>query len=311
MGILNIEKCKNRIKINFLGIKLNLLRREFQKEREAIKLKYQSYKNVTEIPPADGQLRLIQLANAGLLRIFDEICKENSIAYWLDFGTLLGAVRHKGFIPWDDDIDVGMLREDYEKFIKLFENGFPANSELKLVFENNHRHKCYLKFKHTGSDNVCVDIFPYDKYAVKLSDDGKFELSRRISKITKLKWFEKFRYIKSNNNLRKYMFNVTRNKILGNQTIVDEHPAVFMAIDFPHKWKNKVYDWETLFPLRDLIFENTEFPVPNNCDKVLSSIYGNYMEIPQDAYPRHTDYKCLDKERDLLEELAMEGNCDV
>ena len=70
------------------------------------------------------ELKKIQL---NILEYIDKFCKENNINYWIDCGTLLGAVRHKGYIPWDDDIDIGMLREDYIKFMNSFNNNNDSN----------------------------------------------------------------------------------------------------------------------------------------------------------------------------------------
>ncbi|MBQ6522800.1 MAG: LicD family protein, partial [Atopobiaceae bacterium] len=74
--------------------------------------------------PATGSMRLYQLASAQLLHEFDAICQREGIAYWMVSGTLLGAVRHKGFIPWDDDLDVGMTRQDIDRLSSVLpENG--------------------------------------------------------------------------------------------------------------------------------------------------------------------------------------------
>ena len=69
-----------------------------------------------------GQAKLVMLK---LLRVFDDICRKNNLKYWLDGGTLIGAIRHNGFIPWDDDIDVAMLSDDYEKFIEIAQQELP------------------------------------------------------------------------------------------------------------------------------------------------------------------------------------------
>ena len=82
-----------------------------------------SYCDITSLPPTQNKnLRNLQLGILELLKIFDKLCKKYNLRYWLDAGNLLGAYRHKGFVPWDDDMDVSMPREDYDKVIPLFKD---------------------------------------------------------------------------------------------------------------------------------------------------------------------------------------------
>ena len=85
--------------------------------------------DITKLPPAVGYIRDIQLANLMALREFDRICRKHHLKYWLDFGTLLGAYRHHGFIPWDDDMDVGMPISDYKKFLAIVDQEL-MNSDI-------------------------------------------------------------------------------------------------------------------------------------------------------------------------------------
>ena len=120
------------------GIKFRLLKSQIAKERKKFAQYYTSFDNVREIPKAQGNIREIQKAYCGFLKTFDKICQENNLKYWIDFGTLLGAIRHDGFIPWDDDVDLSMPREDYEKLIEKLSNGLDTYPNIEIFFENNN-----------------------------------------------------------------------------------------------------------------------------------------------------------------------------
>ncbi len=289
--------------VSILGIKIKCLRPEIRKERSNISKFYSSFESIEQIPKADGGLRLIQLANTKLLELFDRFCSENAISYWMDFGTLLGAIRHKGFIPWDDDLDIGMTRNNYEKIIELFSDKKMENSDLELVYENNYVNKCFIKIKHKNSDNLFIDIFPYDFYYKKLNSDEKSELSSKIAEVRKPKVFQRF---KNNDDIREHFKRIIDTKLLCNKGVnLDETPAIMMGVDFPHAWKNKVYDWDSLFPLKRIVFEGKYFYAPNKPEVVLKSIYGDYMKMPKDPYPRHSKYlNMTESEKFFLEELV-------
>ena len=88
-------------------------------DNEALRAKYN---------PEGSLLRRDQMEMLRMLKVFAKICKEHDITWWLSSGTLLGAARHEGFIPWDDDLDIEMLKEDYDKFLKVF----PSNEDFAL-----------------------------------------------------------------------------------------------------------------------------------------------------------------------------------
>lgn len=124
----------------------------------------------------DTQLRRLQLVQLEILKVIDKLCREHGIAYSLYAGTLLGAVRHKGFIPWDDDLDICMSRAEYEHFLKVWEAEKPQgyllqNKENTQVFTQSFskvrkEHTCFLQYDwergryHTG---IFVDVFPIDR----------------------------------------------------------------------------------------------------------------------------------------------------
>ena len=284
-----------RITITFAGLTIRIPRLSILIDRKKNVGYYRSFASAAEIPQAEGYLRLIQKANAVLLKDFDDICTKHNFKYWLDFGTLLGAVRHKGFIPWDDDVDVSMARDDYERFTTEFKNGFPNHPDLELAVGFNKKNKRLVKLKHKALPFTGIDIFPYDYYHSKLTETEKKSLSQNIAKHTGKRLFTVFN---NDEALKAHFRKITAEFILnGAAGNPKKAPAIFMAIDFPHKWKNKVYDYENIFPLQRIEFEKYNFAAPQDAHKVLTSIYGNYMEIPQDAYPRHTAYSDITEEQ--------------
>ena len=231
---------------------------------------------------------------------FSLFCEENGFRYWLDFGTLLGAVRHKDFIPWDDDVDISMPREDYERLISQYRNGFPNNPDFEIIFDFNNRDKCFVKIKSKKTENLFIDIFPYDYYHSKLDESEKKDLSNKIANVVKKHKLKRFKNIET---IRNYFKSITQKIINQNEIDLSTEPALFMGVDYPHRWQNKVYDWECIFPLKKIPFENKSFYAPNLPEAVLKSIFGDYMSLPKDTYPRHSGYMSVtDEERKILEE---------
>ena len=120
-------------------------------------------------------LRHLQLAELGILNDIDQVCREYNIVYWLDSGTVLGARRHGGFIPWDDDIDLGMPRDDYERFLDVAPAALGDRFRVTCSRSNPHQAALFAKVMLVGTrfvtdeteeagfdQGVFVDIFPYD-----------------------------------------------------------------------------------------------------------------------------------------------------
>ena len=129
------EYGETHYKITIMGIVIKCPKAEYAKKKKENLYYYYKKNNIdiTTLPPAEGQVRDIQLANLVLLKEMDYVCKQAGLKYWLDGGTLLGAVRHKGFIPWDDDIDTAMLRNDYEQIIEAFEK-YSRNPDIYVGY---------------------------------------------------------------------------------------------------------------------------------------------------------------------------------
>ena len=248
--------------------------------------------NVTE-------LKKIQI---DILDYVNDFCKKNGIKYWIDAGTLIGAVRHKGYIPWDDDIDLGMLREDYDKFCTLFnretnERYRVHNCENDPTFRYgyskvmDHSTVLYEPDENGVKEAVNIDVFVYDN-----APDSNLIL----------KWM----YLKRNfyRALRSFQYNYTS---FGSQTKIvttrifrkvltpyfkgkPENYCVQKIVEnsklYANKKTNRIGNFvgsiviccdKALFDRTvNLEFNGKMYPAPVGYHEYLTALYGNYMELP-------------------------------
>lgn len=253
---------------------------------------------------ANGKLRDIQKANIILVEIFDLICKKHKLKYWLDYGTLLGAVRHGGFIPWDDDVDVAMMREDYDSSRVIL------NNELKPYgFEINEGEGFAAQITRIKIKNfpAQIDIWPYD-YSEKdvINSEERKELSDKIRLGNRI--FEEKRKVKSSSDKKNMITNITL-ETTGN-CIAKDAKAIYGGIEAIVYKEPNIFFLEDVFPLGVLKWENIELPVPHKAENYLKTIYGDFERFPRLKIKGHTNivansYPDYERGMHLLNEIKQ------
>lgn len=242
------------------------------------------YKNPKTFPEATGYLRDIQNCQVKILKEVHRICEKFNIKYWLSFGNLLGSARNGKFIPWDDDIDISMLRNDYKKFVEIFNK----NTNIK---------KLYAYYKKSGlikiqlkDTNITLDIFSCDIIHKKMNLSEKINFS---NKIIKEAYTKNIRPKKNGTEYNDCFEKYTLKTLLKNdKTSQTKNSTIFYSLDFSHNWGCLAFDYETIFPLKKVKFENFEFYAPKDIDTYLTCIYGDYLSIPTFTH-YHTDINKL------------------
>ena len=284
--------------IKIMGIRIRLLKKE---NKNQVTVDYTKYEDITKIPPAEGFLRDYQLALLSILKEMHRVCEQNGLRYMLSGGTLLGAVRHKGFIPWDDDIDTDMMREDYDRFAQIF-NEKTSNPDLycELWRDKHASATCILKIRHKKISQAFVDVFPLDYCAQKVEGKARQNLNRKVKLIRKLLSLSPFR-INDTGKLMKFLDWLSFNIVDKNKRADKlQKPLIRWGLDFPHRWDNWIYDYEQIFPLKKIEFEGYEFYCQNMPESVVRNIYGDYMKFPKSICPHHS-YQQMFTQEELTE----------
>lgn len=275
------------------------------------------------------QMKEVWAVELDLLMKFDQVCRKHNLSYCVGGGTLLGTIRHKGFIPWDDDVDVYLLREDYDKLMELsreFESPYFLTNikteQTRIIWHARLRNR-NTTCTNMGENypGVCrgifIDIFPLDGVSPDLKTNRRQCRKNYIMKrlcscynvsqdhITcKNKWKAVERFMQSllgiaffhnPNKLQKAYddnlkkFSVEGTEMWGNRTLAFNCPKSRRQYA---EWKDLIY-----FP-----FEFIEVPVPRAFDSMLRQQFGNYMEFPKNKDTGHgfiisTDYAYDDPRR--------------
>ena len=233
------------------------------------------------------ELRKAQLRMLDILVEFDKICRKHNIPYWISGGTCLGAVRHGGFIPWDDDIDVDIMRDDFLSLRNILKKELPAN----LIFQDETTDKFYyLKFAKIRDKN---SYFDDKEFSNKVKDHGLYIDIFPIEKVPsfKIKAFIDFFYGRAFRRLKHW----TENKweyivavMLWVPCLIMIACSRFLAKCLFSKKISHTYGTgmtpkfrlSDIHPVKPIFFEGKKFLGPAKLDLYLTKLYGDYMTIP-------------------------------
>lgn len=242
-----------------------------------------------------------------ILKEVKRICEKHNIKYFLDSGTLLGAIRHKGFIPWDDDLDVAFIRDEYNKFLsvapkelnkKFFLQTWYNDNEYALPFSKIRMNN--TKFVENNSqyvnahNGIFIDLLPYDNIPSgiiknKVSAISSIFVFRMILMKNNYTPWRKEQYLKKNiYKFFKIFSKVFSNKYLKNTfckiiTKYNEQNCSKVIIcdgSYPKNFINEKHIFEEFIQVK---FEDEYFSVPKEYHKYLTNVYGDYMTPP----PKH------------------------
>ena len=249
-------------------------------------------------------LKKLQNTELEILKYFDDLCKKNKLDYYMAYGTLLGAVRHKGFIPWDDDVDLHMKGKDYLKLINLLKD----NKDKKYFFQSLETEKNYyllwnkVRLNNTifiekgWEDNeihkgISLDIFPLIEYPDNDKDKRKIDWLFKITKLLidcNMKYNKNYKSYGLSGKILFKIFRLIPQKIRNKKVIkninflcnYESDSEYYFTTDagLGMKISKDIFEEKVT-----LIFESEKFVSPKKHHEYLECVYGDYMKLPDEA----------------------------
>lgn len=248
----------------------------------------------------DEILKKLHKEEIEILDEFVRICNKYNLNYFLIGGTLLGAVRHSGYIPWDDDLDIAMPRKDYELFLKLASKELKENFILDYYTTNKNYCLAFAKIRNNktefienfsqtlpGYKGIWLDIFPLDDakntgILLKI----RAEVTRMVKRLLVIKCIQPKNEQKARTIVRIILkifpkktlsFLCKELMVVGN----NENNKYYINLGSQYKIHRQTHLKEKCLPVTTLLFEGKEYNVPKDSDYVLTNIYGkSYMQLP-------------------------------
>ncbi|KRM13550.1 LicD family protein [Paucilactobacillus suebicus] len=258
-------------------------------------------------------LKPIHKIELNLLETLIMICRQYSLNYFLIGGSLLGSIRHQGFIPWDDDLDVGMPRNDYNQLLKLAP-GFLSHTSyfLQTPFTDHDYGLSYAKLIDTDTSveeinninnakkGIFIDIFPFDKIP-----DSSADRSSQMAKLkmldgsimvrlgyhivdTPLSKLSRPLTVRQYNSVRQLKHR--RDNVL--QEYDDTNGYLVKNLASQYKYEKEIMTLDQMNNLETHMFENLSVNVPTDYDNILTQLYGDYLKLPSSntRNPKHFKY---------------------
>ena len=270
-------------------------------------------------------IRDIQLETLKSLKVLDRICRKYDLKYFAYCGTMLGAIRHEGFVPWDDDLDIGMMREDFEKLCQVPEEEWGDDTILVApsdncpihdkIFGRVYRKHSVIQSKRdvdewkdpkTGRPfytSLMCDIYLFDHTSAEKKDNaGKKKKLKRIAAM-----YKPSKYVArvSGRSMKEKLKSVIKNISGYSNRLISAHPEAKIYKKYKRIAEGKLddryiccyssihdyqYTPEEFFPLVEKKFEDMQIFVPKNYDAFLTELYGDYMQFPPEADRYHIQF---------------------